>query len=59
MFLKLLRILKKEVLLYQVNIQEYVDLNLYLDEMLEVEGLSAIRRLPERLPERLVFVYKA
>lgn len=39
---------------YQVDIHEVSDLNLYLDELIEVRGISST----SRLHERLFIVYK-
>ena len=40
--------------MYLCDINEFSDLNLYLDELEEVRGIDAYRNLPERL----VFKYK-
>lgn len=39
----------KDSVIYQADIEEYSDLNLYLDEIDEVWGLDATPRLPERI----------
>ncbi|KAK1387210.1 hypothetical protein POM88_015388 [Heracleum sosnowskyi] len=40
--------------LYKADIQEYSDLNLFLDELIEVRGIDKYKNMPERL----MFVYK-
>lgn len=44
----------KDDYLYKADIQEYSDMDLYLDELLEVRGIDRHKNLPERL----MFVYR-
>lgn len=44
----------KDYVMYQADIKEYSDLNIYLDEIYKIRGLDKT----SRVPERLVFEYK-
>ncbi|KAK1356625.1 hypothetical protein POM88_049881 [Heracleum sosnowskyi] len=45
----------KDDYLYQADIQEYSEMDLFLDEITEVRGIDRYKHLPERL----VFLYKS